>query len=310
MTTTENDRALDVGIDLGTTNSGVAAIESSGTIEVIPNLDGDLVTPSIVSVAGAPPVVGKAARQDRFLNPEYCAEQFKRYMGRISEAGRPIGLVTGPDGTEYSPPMLAAEVLLYLKCSVEKLKGQKLTRAVITVPAYFPESARQATKDAGLIAGFEQVRIVDEPVAAAVYYGLTKTEPCKVAVFDFGGGTFDICILDNDGSGHTSTLAVDGKHECGGGNIDEILMGKLQETADRKGLELSPDKDLGQWLEALDKCKEAKEILARKDGAFIGLRIRDQRISVELTNKDSRHGRLLLSRPSGPVANGPWTNPA
>ncbi len=286
MSKKKSKSTFHAGIDLGTTNSVLVVVTSSGTMEIVRNLDGDHVTPSIVSVASTPPVVGKAARQDRFLNPEYCVEQFKRYMGQTSETGQDIPLVTAPDGTEYTPPMLSAEVLLYLKNSAEKLMGQKLTQVVIPVPAYFPEAARQATKNAGLIAGYEAVHIVDEPLAAASFYGLVRTDPCKTAVFDFGGGTFDICILEIDGHGHTTTRAIDGNYECGGGNVDEILMGKVQEKASADGVELSPDRDLGQWLEALDKCREAKEILARKDQAFIGLRVGDKRISMQLTNAE------------------------
>ena len=273
------EKELYLGIDLGTTNSLVAVVDGSGIVKVIPNIDGDQITQSLVSVAGEQPVVGKAAKPDRFLNPEMTAELFKRYMHM-----EPLPtLVTSPDGSGYTPVMLSAEVMYFLKQSAEKLEGCKFKKAVIGVPAYFENPARQATKEAALIAGFEEVYIVDEPTLAATHYELAKGETAKIAVFDFGGGTFDISIIDVKEGGEIEPKAVDGDPECGGTNIDEAVFQVVRDHVQEKGGQLSPDEDRADWLEALDACKEAKETLSRKDSTVIPLRIGNERTSMEIT---------------------------
>ncbi|MCD4831697.1 MAG: Hsp70 family protein [Anaerohalosphaeraceae bacterium] len=271
-----------VGIDLGTTTSQVAVLDKTGIVKILPDLNGDTTIPSIVSVAGDKPVVGKFAKQDKFFSPDLVAEHFKKLMSEVDANGEPIAIITSPDGTEYTPVILSAEVLRYLKESAEKIEGCEFKKAAISVPAYFKEGARQRTKDAGLIAGFEEVYIENEPVAAATYYGLTKNENIKLAVFDFGGGTFDICILDIK-DGKTEVIAVDGDPECGGSNIDEAIFQKVKQFLKEKGKELDPEKDLVEWLEVLELCKQAKETLAQKDTALIPLKIGDKRTSLELT---------------------------
>jgi molecular chaperone DnaK len=280
MTTNTNpngERAL--GIDLGTTTSQIALLEAAGTVKVLPNLDGDLITPSIVSVAGPRPVAGRAAKQDKFLEPERVAELSKRYM----HVEPPPTLVTGADGTEYTAVMLSAELLHYLKDSAEHITGGKVDKAVIGVPAYFQEPARRATKQAGRIAGFQEVHIVDEPTLAATFYGLAQGKKATIAVFDFGGGTFDISILAVQENGQIDPIAVDGDPECGGSNIDEAIFQRVRQFVADKGGELSPEKDLAEWLEVLDRCKEAKETLSRRDAAVIPLRTGAERTSRELT---------------------------
>lgn len=282
METKKNNEAY-LGIDLGTTTSQIAIVDSSGIIQILANMDGDLVTPSIVSVADKTPTVGKVAKQDRFLSPEKVIEQFKKLMGTVTESGDPIPIVTGADGTEFTAPMLSAELLCYLKNSAEKLLGQTTTKAVISVPAYFKRQGRQATKDAALIAGFKKVHIVDEPTTGATYYGLAKGKDQKIAVFDFGGGTFDISILEITSDGAIDPIAVDGDPECGGSNVDEVIFQHAQELIQEKGGELSPEIDLTEWHETLDSCKQAKEMLAHKDTTIIPLRINDERFSMEVT---------------------------
>lgn len=283
MKTMKSDANQILGIDLGTTNLVAATIDTAGIVTIIPNMDGDLMTLSAVSVSGETPVVGKAARQDRFFSPEMYVEQFKRYMSKMGDDGKAIPLVTGPDGTEYTPQSLSSEVLGFLKKSVEQIEGRECESAVISVPAYFPESGRRATKAAGLVAGFKNVHIIDEPVAAATYYGLAKGHPMKIAVFDFGGGTFDICILNVHEGGEIRLLAVDGDPECGGGNVDEAIFQRVREFLKENGHEMDPEKDLAEWLEALDASKEAKEVLARKEQSLIPLRVGSQRLSMDLT---------------------------
>jgi molecular chaperone DnaK len=275
----KNNTEKGLGIDLGTTNSVATVVDNTGIVKILANMDGDIITRSIVSVANKPPVVGKAARQDKFLNPEMVAELIKRYM----DMDPPPALVTSQDGTEYTPVTLSAEILYYIKESAEKLEGHKFNKAVIGVPAYFNKPARQATKEAALIAGFKEVYIVDEPTLAATYYGLAKNQSSKIAVFDFGGGTFDISILDIKEGGQIEPIAIDGDPECGGSNIDEALFQIVRNYIQEKGGQLNPDEDRAGWLEVLDACKEAKETLARRDSAIIPLKIGDKRTSFELT---------------------------
>ena len=270
---------LYLGIDLGTTTTQMAELDSTGTAKVLPNSDGDLTTPSIVSVAGPHPVVGRAAKQDKFLDPERVAELSKRYMHVEPQPS----LVSSPDGTQYTPVMLSAEILHYEKQSAEQLTGHTFKKVVIGVPAYFEQTARLATKQAGIIAGFEEVHIVDEPTLAATFYGLAKGKAAKLAVFDFGGGTFDISIIQFNEDGQIVPLAIDGDPECGGSNIDEALFQKTGKFVSDNGGELDPKKDLAEWFDVLDRCKEAKENLSRRDTAIIPLRIGDKRMSMELT---------------------------
>ncbi len=257
----------------------MAILDSTGTAKVLPNSDGDLTMTSIVSVAGQHPVVGRAAQQDKFLHPECVAELYKRPM----HVDPPPSLVSSPDGTQYTPIMLSAEALHYEKQSTEQVTGHTFKKVVIGVPAYFEQTARRATKQAGLIAGFEEVHIVDEPTLAATFYGLAKGEAVKLAVFDFGGGTFDISIIQFDADGQIVPLAVDGDPECGGSNIDEAIFQKARKFVSDNGGELDTEKDFAEWNEVLDRCKEAKETLARRDTAVIPLRIGDKRMSMELT---------------------------
>lgn len=268
-----------MGADLGTTNSVAAILDAAGTVKILPNTDGDLTTPSSVSVALATPVVGRAAKLDKLLNPDRHCELFKRSM----HVQPPLPLVTGDDGTEFTAVMLSAEVLRFLKESAEKIEGHTLEKVVIGVPAYFKQSARLATKQAGLIAGFKEVHIVDEPTLAAIYYGLAKRQSAKIAVFDFGGGTFDISILETQPNGQIEPIAVDGDPECGGSNVDEAVFQLVRKFVSDQGGQLSPETDLVQWLELLDRCKEAKEVLARRDKTVIPLRIGEKRMSMELT---------------------------
>lgn len=272
-----------LGIDLGTVTSQAAVLDPSGIVRVLPDMNGDTTILSIVSVANAKPVVGKFAKQDKFFNPEMVAEQFKKLMDQVDDNGNQIVRLISPDGTEYTPILISAEVLSHIKESAEKIEGHEFTKAVISVPAYFGKRARQSTKDAGFIAGFKEVYIENEPVAAAAFYGVTKGQRSKMAIFDFGGGTFDICILDVMNDGKIEVISVDGDPECGGSNIDENIFQHVREFLKTKGKELSPEKDLAEWLEILDACKQAKEELAVKDKTLIPLRIGDERTSMELT---------------------------
>src|SRR5438874_9299971 len=198
-----------IGIDLGTTNSVVAVMEGDQAV-VIPNAEGGRTTPSVVAFTKTGErLVGQVAKRQAITNPENTVYSIKRFMGRRqSEVPDEIKMVpykvvsagNGDAridimGKQYSPPEISAQILRYLKEAAEAYLGSKVTKAVITVPAYFNDSQRQATKEAGQIAGLEVMRIVNEPTAAALAYGLDKKKDQTVAVYDFGGGTFDISIL-------------------------------------------------------------------------------------------------------------------
>ena len=277
------NKEIFLGIDLGTTTSQMAIVDSSGIVQILKNTDGDMVTPSIVSVAEKKPTVGKVAKQDRFFSPDKVAEQFKKVMATVTDSGDHISVITGIDGTEFTALTLSAEVLSRLKKDAEKVTGQSIEKVVISVPAYFKRVARKATKEAGLIAGFKEVHIVDEPTAGATFYGLAKGQDQKIAVFDFGGGTFDISILQLRTGGTIDQIAVDGDPECGGSNIDEAIFQRVREFVESKGGKLDPQSDLAEWVETLDACKQAKETLAHKDTAIIPLRVGNDRFSMEIT---------------------------
>ncbi len=259
-----------IGIDLGTTNSVVAIMEGREP-KVIVNEEGSRITPSVVAFTkDGERLVGQVAKRQAITNPERTVYSVKRFMGRkFHEVGDETRLVPykvgkGPnddarveiDGKLMSPPEISAQVLLKLKRAAENYLGEKVTEAVITVPAYFNDAQRQATKDAGEIAGLTVKRIVNEPTAAALAYGLDKSKAHKVAIYDFGGGTFDISILDM-GDGAVEVLATNGDTHLGGDNIDQRVMEWLiAEFKKESGLDVTKDKMVLQRLkEAAEKAK-------------------------------------------------------
>jgi molecular chaperone DnaK len=259
-----------IGIDLGTTNSVVAVMEGKDPV-VITNEEGSRLTPSVVAFTkSGERLVGQVAKRQAITNPERTIYSIKRFMGRrFEEVGEetklvPYHVVRGPqgdarvdiDGTQHSPPEISAQILMKLKRAAEQYLGEPVTEAVITVPAYFNDSQRQATKDAGKIAGLEVRRIVNEPTAAAMAYGIDKKKNEKIAVYDFGGGTFDISILEV-GENVVEVLATNGDTHLGGDNVDQRVMDWLiTEFRKDTGLDVSKDKMVLQRLkEAAEKAK-------------------------------------------------------
>jgi len=256
-----------IGIDLGTTNSVVAVMEG-GEPTVITNSEGGRTTPSVVAFTkDGNRLVGQVAKRQAVTNPENTVYSIKRFMGRrYNEVGEEIKQVPykvqsasngdvriAAGGKEWSPPEISAIILQKMKQSAEDYLGQKVEKAVITVPAYFNDSQRQATKDAGKIAGLEVMRIVNEPTAAALAYGLDKKKDETIAVFDFGGGTFDVSILEV-GEGVVEVKSTNGDTHLGGDDIDERLIEWIIEEFKRdQGIDLSHDKM------ALQRLKEAAE---------------------------------------------------
>ncbi|HEX7138634.1 MAG TPA: Hsp70 family protein, partial [Vicinamibacterales bacterium] len=256
-----------IGIDLGTTNSVVAVMEG-GQPTVIVNQEGARLTPSIVAFTkDGERVVGQVAKRQAVTNPENTVFSIKRFMGRkydevASEASRVPYKVVGTQngdawvnarGKQYSPPEISAMVLQKLKQAAEDYLGEKVTDAVITVPAYFNDAQRQATKDAGKIAGLNVQRIINEPTAAALAYGLDKKKDETIAVYDFGGGTFDISVLEV-GEGIVEVKATNGDTHLGGDDLDDrIIEWLVAEFKKSEGVDLSKDRM------ALQRLKEGAE---------------------------------------------------
>src|SRR5882724_1149317 len=264
-----------IGIDLGTTNSVVAIMEGSEP-KVIANAEGNRLTPSVVAFTEkGETLVGEPARRQAVTNPTRTVYSIKRFMGRrhseveTEEKMVPYKVVGGRQDyvkvrvgdKEYTPQEISAKILRKLKEAAESYLGHKVNKAVITVPAYFNDAQRQATKDAGQIAGLEVARIINEPTAAALAYGLDKKKNEKIAVFDLGGGTFDISVLDV-GDGVFEVLSTNGDTHLGGDDWDEALMNHIaDEFKKEQGIDLRKDQM------ALQRLKDAAE-KAKKDLSF------------------------------------------
>ncbi|MBW2995940.1 molecular chaperone DnaK [Candidatus Woesearchaeota archaeon] len=240
----EKTKGKVIGIDLGTTFSAVAILEA-GKGKIIPNAEGDNTTPSVVTIKDNERLVGKVARNQAIVNPEHTVRSIKRLMG--SDENVTI------DGKDYTPQEISAAILQKLKADAEAYLGQPVNNAVITVPAYFEDAQRQATKDAGKIAGLNVLRIINEPTAAALAYGLEKKKEEIVLVFDFGGGTFDVSILELS-EGVFEVKSTSGNNHLGGDDIDEILIDWMANKFKKdEGVDLREDKV------ALQRLKEAAE---------------------------------------------------
>ena len=259
-----------IGIDLGTTNSVVAVMEGGEPV-VITNPEGSRLTPSVVGFAkSGERLVGQVAKRQAVTNPENTVFSIKRFMGRrydevneemkmvpyrVVRDGDRLVVTVNPSGSDekFAPAQISAMVLQKLKQAAEEYLGQSVSKAVITVPAYFNDAQRQATKEAGQIAGLEVMRIVNEPTAAALAYGLDKKKDETIAVYDFGGGTFDISILEV-GEGVVEVKSTNGDTHLGGDNLDQrIIEWIAAEFKKSDGIDLSKDRM------ALQRLKEAAE---------------------------------------------------
>ena len=291
-----------IGIDLGTTNSVVAVMEG-GEAKVIPNSEGARTTPSVVGfVQDGERLVGQVAKRQAVTNPQNTVYSIKRFMGRrfdeVNEEMKmiPYEVLASENGDvrvnandkKYSPPEISAMILRKLKQAAEDHLGTEVTEAVITVPAYFNDSQRQATKDAGRIAGLEVKRLVNEPTAAALAYGLDKKTDQKIAVYDFGGGTFDISILEV-GDGVVEVLSTNGDTHLGGDNVDQkVIEWLLAEFKKDQGVDLSKDPMAMQRLKA--SAEEAKITLSSAQETEINLPF------ITADASGPKHMNLKLSR--------------
>ncbi|MCX7425024.1 MAG: molecular chaperone DnaK, partial [Planctomycetia bacterium] len=272
-----------IGIDLGTTNSVVAVMEGKDA-KVIANAEGNRLTPSVVAFTDkGETLVGEPARRQAITNPKRTIYSIKRFMGRrhsevgVEEKMVPFEITGGPedyvkvhaDGRDYTPPEVSAKILGKLKEAAEAYLGHKVNKAVITVPAYFNDSQRQATKDAGQIAGLEVARIINEPTAAALAYGLDKKGGEKIIVFDLGGGTFDVSLLDV-GRGVFRVISTSGDTHLGGDDIDQCLINYVaDEFRKEQGIDLRKDTMALQRLE--EACEKAKRELSSAQRTDINL---------------------------------------
>ncbi|HWA99322.1 MAG TPA: molecular chaperone DnaK [Pirellulales bacterium] len=272
-----------IGIDLGTTNSVVAVMEG-GDAKVIPNAEGNRLTPSVVAFNDKGEVlVGEPARRQAVTNPTRTVYSIKRFMGRrhsevaSEEKIVPYQVVGGPDeyvkvkvgNKEYTPPEISAMILRKLKEAAEAYLGHKINKAVITVPAYFNDAQRQATKDAGQIAGLEVARIINEPTAASLAYGLEKKETEKILVFDLGGGTFDVSVLVVD-QGLFQVKSTNGDTHLGGDDFDQVLVNYVaDEFKKEQGIDLRKDTMALQRLQ--EACEKAKKELSSSQSTDINL---------------------------------------
>lgn len=240
-----------IGIDLGTTNSCVAVMEGGEPV-VIANPEGNRTTPSVVAFKNGERIVGEAAKRQAITNPDNTVISIKRWMGTNHKETL--------EGKDYTPQEVSAMILQKLKSDAEAYLGQPVTQAVITVPAYFNDSQRQATKDAGKIAGLEVLRIVNEPTAAALAYGMEKTEDQTVLVYDLGGGTFDVSILELS-EGFFEVKATSGDNKLGGDDFDQVVIDYLvAEFKKDNGIDLSKDRMAMQRLK--DAAEKAKKDLS------------------------------------------------
>ena len=291
-----------IGIDLGTTNSVVAVMEGKEA-KVIPNAEGNRLTPSVVGFTDKGDIlVGDLARRQQITNPTRTVSSIKRFMGRRhSEVSSEEKIVPYPvtggsqeyvkvkvGDREYTPPEVSAKILLKLKESAEAYLGHKVNKAVITVPAYFNDAQRQATKDAGEIAGLEVERIINEPTAAALAYGLDKKKNEKIVVFDLGGGTFDVSILEV-AEGVFRVISTNGDTHLGGDDFDQVLVNYVADDFQRSnGIDLRKDAMALQRLQ--EACEKAKKELSSAQSTDLNLPF----ITADATGP--KHMQMTISR--------------
>ena len=289
-----------IGIDLGTTNSCVSVVENNVPV-IIPGASGGTTTPSVVAFSkNGERLVGEKARRQAVTNAERTISSVKRHMGTDWK----IRI----DGTVYHPQTISAMILMQLKQDAEAFLGEPVTEAVITVPAYFNDVQRQATKDAGKIAGLEVKRIINEPTSAALSYGLNHGEPQKVMVYDLGGGTFDVSIIEI-GDGVIEVLSTSGDNHMGGDDFDErITQWMVQEIRDR--YQVNANNDFAVMQQIRDAAEQAKKELSASDRTQIMLpyltQVKGEPVHVELTltrDKMEELIRDLIDRTAGPVQN-------
>ena len=287
-----------IGIDLGTTNSCVAVMEG-GEAVVIPNAEGNRTTPSVVAFSKTGErMVGQVAKRQAITNPERTISSIKREMGTDHRVTI--------DGKSYTPQEISAMILQKLKADAEAYLGEPVTEAVITVPAYFTDAQRQATKDAGKIAGLDVKRIINEPTAAALAYGLDKETDQKIMVYDLGGGTFDVSVLEI-GDGVIEVLATNGNTHLGGDDFDERIVNFVCDAFQREH-HADLHRDLAAMVRVKEAAEQAKKELSVTEMTTISLpfisTVGGQAVHLEQTLTRAKFNELtadLVARTEGPV---------
>lgn len=290
-----------IGIDLGTTNSVVSYLQEDGKVKVIPNPEGTNTTPSVVAFKqSGEEIVGNAAKRQAVTNPENTISSIKRKMGSSSKEH--ISCIN----KDFTPQEISAKVLAYMKNYAEQAIGRKVEKAVITVPAYFNDSQRQATKDAGKIAGLDVIRIINEPTAAALAYGLENKKSEKILVYDLGGGTFDVSILDI-GDGTFEVISTAGDNKLGGDDWDHVVAEWIRKEVAKQnnGIEIADKVALQRYVDAAEKAKIelSSSLSATISLPFIGMNANGP-INFETTLSRAKFEDLtrdLLRRTEEPV---------
>ncbi|AQT68705.1 Heat shock protein 70 [Anaerohalosphaera lusitana] len=272
-----NSETKAIGIDLGTTNSLVSIIEK-GKSKIIPNNVGDFLTRSCAYLKGDELIVGRAALNERQFDPENFVDSSKRHMGKVDSDGNSLPVLS-----DYTPEQIAAAILEYLKSCAEDYLGESVSDVVITVPAKYPERAKRAVKWAAERAGFAGIKLAPEPVAAKLAHDPKSDSPCKTAVFDFGGGTFDISIIDFDGTGKFSVLSISGDRDTGGEDIDDAVLSYTVDQAQKQGCPIDLESNLQIAYELKDRCRDAKETLSMSEETNIAVDNREKICKVGLS---------------------------
>ncbi len=264
-----------VGIDLGTTFSAVAYIDEKGNPIIIPNKQGENITPSTVLFGGKKPVVGSAAKKKSFTDPKNYEAFVKRHMGEKTYS------FTAKNGETFRPEEISALILSKLKSDAESFLGDTVDGAVITVPAYFGDPQRQATRDAATAAGLNVLDIINEPTAAAIAFGIGKNigKSQKIMIYDFGGGTFDVSILDID-EDSIRVIATNGDHKLGGYDIDMAIVDYVKEKAEEEGMDI--ENDIKAMQNLMIQAEEAKKTLSSDDTTEISLYVKGEDLTIEL----------------------------
>jgi molecular chaperone DnaK len=277
-----------IGIDLGTTFTLISIMLADGSMVIINNLDGELLTPSVVNIHDEDnPVVGRAAVNQWAFAPTSTAALFKRRMGVLDEQGDHLPLISHPDsGKGYTAVDLSSILLRYQVKSAEAATGSKVGGVVITVPAYFESDAREATQRAGAMAGVKVLAVINEPTAAALAFGIDKAEDGIYAIYDFGGGTFDVTIMRIQGM-NFEVLATVGDQNLGGSDINNLIAAKVAEAFKAEhGIEVSPMADLRVWHELLEKVETSKKTLSQSETASFMISVDGKRLVFEQSRSD------------------------
>ncbi len=274
-----------IGIDLGTTNSTAAIYEADGKVKTLPDLDGNVLTPSVVCLADeSNPVVGTAAVNQEAFQPAFTVRCIKRSMGKRDADGHPISaFVHEVSGRPYTAPEISSFILRHVAAGAQATLGGPIGGVVITVPAYYDDLARMATRQAGELADLNVLSVINEPTAAALAFGLDHGATGRYAVYDLGGGTFDVSILDIVGE-EFRVLATDGDRDLGGSDIDNLILNEMVTRFEAAHhITISPDTDLPTWLELRTKSEQLKKTLSQAKVAKIMVSAGGQHLEFELT---------------------------